>query len=56
MCKEFKLTPKELGKKRRDDRDGITFLEQHMVYRWTKERQARQEAERKARAKSHRRK
>ena len=56
MCKEFKLTPKELGVKRRNDTDGVTFLEQSMVHRWTKEREARNEAERKAKAKQHRRK
>ena len=51
MCKEFKLTPKELGVKRRNDTDGVTFLERSMVHRWTKEREARNEAK----AKSHRR-
>ena len=55
MCREFKLTPKELGRKRREDTDGITFLEQFMVHKWTKEREARKEQERKMKAKQHRR-
>ena len=55
LCKEWKLTPKELGEKRRNDPEGVAFLELSMIHRWKKEEEARKEAERKARAKKPRR-
>jgi len=55
LCKEWGLTPKELGEKRKHDPEGVSFLERTMIYRWEQQHKAHKEAERKSKAKSHRR-
>ena len=32
MCKELGVTPRGLGKLRREDPQGIEFMEQHMIH------------------------
>jgi hypothetical protein len=37
MCKFLRITPKELGKRRKNDPAGMYFLESSMIHRWNKE-------------------
>jgi len=57
MCDFLKVTPRELGEKRRKDPIGVSFLERFMIYKWQKENEARKKIDSKAkRGKSIRRK
>ena len=37
VCKLLGITPKELGRKRKDDPGGVYFLESSMIHKWNKE-------------------
>jgi len=48
ICKLLRVTPKELGDKRRKDPQGVEFLQRAIIDRWDREMKAHEEAERKA--------
>jgi len=50
LCKLLRVTPKELGEKRRRDPDGLRFLELSMMDRWNKEYEAHKKAESKSKS------
>ena len=47
MCKLLRVTPRELGEKRRKDPVGMAFLERHLIYRLEKEAEMRKKLEKK---------
>jgi len=50
MCEFLKVTPKQLGKLRKEDPSGVSFLEQHIIWEANEKHKAYKEAERKAKA------
>ena len=45
MCSLLKVTPKQLGKLRKDDSTGLAFLERSFIYRKKMEYEARHKNE-----------
>jgi hypothetical protein len=54
MCEFLSCTPKELGKRRIKDPEGIAFLEQHIIWKAEEEHKAYKEMERRSKSKRRR--
>jgi hypothetical protein len=48
VCETLGVTPKQLGKLREEDPDGVAFIEQHIIWEAEERHKAYKEAERKS--------
>ena len=55
VCETLHVTPKQLGKLRREDPDGIAFIEQHIIWEAEERNKVYKEQQRKMKSKSHKR-
>ena len=55
LCEFLHVTPRKLGKLRREDPLGISFIERHIIWEAKEREKAHKEMERKSKAKKSRR-